>query len=103
MTGARIARIAAPGWLLRAAARTMDGVGRLTGRAMPMTGEGVEIATRVRPMQNSPRVAELGVTWRDSAATLRDLFQWFLDTGRLPPKAVPALYSTSLRTGKYSK
>jgi dihydroflavonol-4-reductase len=103
VTGAKIARIAAPGWLLRAAARTMDGVGRITGRPMPMTGEGIEIATRVRPMQNSPRVAELGVTWRDPAETLRDLFQWFLDTGRLPPKAVPALYSTSMRTANLSK
>ena len=90
-TGAHIPRIAAPGWLLRAAARTMDGVGRLTGRPMPMTGEGIEIATRVRPMQNSPRVAELGVAWRDPVETLRDLFQWFLDVGKLPPKAVPAL------------
>lgn len=90
-TGARIPRIAAPGWLLRAAARTMDGVGRLTGRPMPMTGEGIEIATRVRPMQNSPRVAELGVAWRDSVETLRDLFQWFLDIGKLPPRAAPAL------------
>jgi len=102
-TGAKIQRIAAPGWLLRAAARTMDGVGRFTGRPMPMTGEGIEIATRVRPMQNSPRVAELGVTWRDSVETLRDLFQWFLDSGKLPPKAVPALYTTSLRTANSSK
>lgn len=94
-TGAKIARIAAPGWLLRATARTMDGVGRFTGRPMPMTGEGIEIATRVRPMRNSPRVAELGVAWRDSVETLRDLFQWFLDTGRLPPKAVPALHPSA--------
>jgi nucleoside-diphosphate-sugar epimerase len=91
-TGAKIPRIAAPGWLLRAAARTMDGVGRWTGRPMPMTGEGIEIATRVRPMQNSKRVAELGISWRDPVETLRDLFQWFLDTGRLPPRAVPALH-----------
>jgi dihydroflavonol-4-reductase len=91
VTGASIARIAAPGWLLRAAARAMDGVGRLSGRPMPMTGEGIEIATRVRPMQNSPHVTRLGVAWRDPAETLRDLFQWFLDVGKLPPRAVPAL------------
>jgi nucleoside-diphosphate-sugar epimerase len=91
-TGAKIPRIAAPGWLLRAAARTMDGVGRWTGRPMRMTGEGIEIATRVRPMQNSPRVAELGICCRDSVETLRDLFQWFLDSGKLPPRAVPALH-----------
>jgi hypothetical protein len=70
----------------------MDGIGRWTGRPMPMTGEGIEIATRVRPMENSPRVTELGISWRDSVETLRDLFQWFLDTGKLPPRAVPALH-----------
>jgi hypothetical protein len=60
---------------------------------MLMTGEGIEIATRVRPMQNSKRVAELGISWRDPVETLRDLFQWFLDTGKLPPRAVPALHA----------
>lgn len=94
VTGARIRRIRAPGWLLRGAARTLDVVGRLTGRPMPMTGEGVEIATRFRRIPDSPRVAELGVTWRDPAETLRDLFTWFLDTGRLPPRAVPALVAS---------
>ncbi|HEB88347.1 MAG TPA: NAD-dependent epimerase/dehydratase family protein [Deltaproteobacteria bacterium] len=90
-TGARIPRISAPGWLLRAVARSMDGIGRLSGRRMPMTGEGVEIATRVRPMEDSKCVRELGIVWRDPVETLRDLFQWFLDSGKLPPRAVPAL------------
>ncbi len=106
-TGARVPRITAPGWLLRAVARSMDGVGRLSGWRMPMTGEGVEIATRVRPMQDSRRVGELGIVWRDPLETLRDLFQWFLDSGRLPPGAVPALrppdHSTSGRTSNRSK
>lgn len=91
VTGAEISRIAAPGWLLRFVARSMDVVGRLTGRNMPLTGEGIEIATRFRPMEDSKEVAALGVAWRDPAETLRDLFQWFLDTGRLPEKAVPSL------------
>jgi hypothetical protein len=58
---------------------------------MPITGEGIEIATRFRPMQDSARVAQLGVSWRAPEATLEDLFRWYLETGRLPPKAVPAL------------
>jgi nucleoside-diphosphate-sugar epimerase len=91
VTGARIARISAPGWLLRTAARTLDVVGRATGRTMPMTGEGVEIATRFRRMEDSPSVAELGVRWRDPAETLRDLFSWYVEAGKLPPGAVPAL------------
>lgn len=91
VTGATIPRIRAPGWALRLASRGMDQFGALTGRRMPMTGEGIEIATRVRPMQDSPRVAELGVVWRDADATLRDLFRWLLDAGRLPAAAVPTL------------
>jgi nucleoside-diphosphate-sugar epimerase len=91
VTGARIPRIAAPGWLLRGAARALDVVGAATGRSMPMTGEGVEIATRFRRIQDSPQVAALGVVWRDPAETLRDLYTWLLRAGRLPPRALPAL------------
>jgi hypothetical protein len=91
VTGARIPRIAAPGWLLRGGARTLDVVGRVTGRRMPMTGEGIEVATRFRAVADSPRVAELGVTWRPAQETIEDLFRWLLATGRLPAKAVPAL------------
>lgn len=91
VTGARIRRIAAPGWLLRGTARTLDAAARLTGRKMPITGEGIEIATRFRPMRDSPQVAQLGVSWRPARETIEDLFRWYLATGRLPPQAVPAL------------
>jgi hypothetical protein len=73
----------------------MDLVAKISRRQMPMTGEGIEIATRFRAMQDSKQIAALGVQWRDPAETLRDLFQWFLDQGRLPPQAVPALSKTS--------
>jgi nucleoside-diphosphate-sugar epimerase len=96
VTGASIPRVAAPGWLLRGVARSLDLIGKVTGRAMPFTGEAIEIATRFRAMEDSAQVAELGVSWRDPAETLRDLFQWFLDEGRLPPRAVPALSPTPI-------
>ena len=91
VTGATIPRIAAPGWLLRGAARTLDVVGKLTGKPMPMTGEGIEIATRFRKVEDSARIAELGVEWRPAAETLEDLFRWFVETGKLPAKVVPRL------------
>ncbi len=94
VTGAEIPRITAPGWLLRGAARTLDVVGKWTGRPMPMSGEGVEIATRFRKIGDSARIAELGIEWRPVAQTLEDLFRWFLATGRLPAKAVPRLAET---------
>ena len=95
VTGARIARISAPGWLLRTGARLLDQIGRLTGRKMPVSGEGIEIATRFQPMEDSRVIETLGVAWRPPEETLRDLFQWFLDEGRLPPEAVPALTRTA--------
>jgi hypothetical protein len=91
VTGAPIPRIGAPGWLLRAGARLLDVIGKWTGRKMPVSGEGIEIATRFQPLEDSKIIETLGVRWRAPDETLRDLFQWFLDSGRLPPKAVPAL------------
>lgn len=97
VSGARIPRIRAPGWVLRAASRTLDVVGRVTGQTMPMTGEGIEIATRFSKMSDSKAVAALGVTWRDPHATLSDLFAWFLEAGHLPASAVPALAASTRR------
>ena len=91
VTGARISRITAPGWALRVFARGLDIVGRITGRRMPMTGEGIEIATRFPVVETSPRVAELGVHWRPAEETIEDLFRWYLAAGKLRPSAVPAL------------
>ena len=91
VTGATISVIPGPGWLLRLFARTLDVVGRVTGKKMPMTGEGIAIATRWQPVADSKVVAELGVQWRPAQETLRDLFRWYVEVGRLPAKAVPAL------------
>ncbi len=91
VTGATIPRIRAPAPLLRVFARTLDVVGRVTGRKMPMSGEGIEIATRWPHVEDSPRVAEYGVRWRPAAETIADLFRWYVEAGRLPPKAVPRL------------
>jgi nucleoside-diphosphate-sugar epimerase len=91
VTGARIGRIAAPGWLLRGFARGLDVVGRVTGRTMPMTGEGIEIATRWERVEDSPIVETLGVCWRPAEETLADLFRWYVEAGRLPASAVPGL------------
>ena len=91
VTGAEIPRLAAPGWLLRLTGRSLDRVATLTGKRMPMTGEGLEIATRFPRMENSRQVAELGIDWRDPRETIRDLFVWLVEAGRLPASAVPSL------------
>jgi hypothetical protein len=43
-------------------------------------------------MHDSRQVAELGVGWRPAVETVADLFRWYIDAERLPPKAVPALF-----------
>lgn len=91
VSGARISRLRAPGWLLRAAGLAFDGVARLTGRSFPIGWEAMEIATRARRVPDSPEVAAEGVTWRDPAATLEDMFRWYLASGRVRPSALPRL------------
>lgn len=91
LSGAQIRRIRAPGWLLRAAGRAADGVARATGRTFPLSGEGMEIATRWRRVADSPQLDALGVAPRDPRETLQDMLRWMLAAGRLPASAVPGL------------
>ena len=95
VTGAHIRRIALPGWVLRAAGSLADRVRALTGKRLLITREGMEIATRWRPITDSPEIARLGVGWRDPSETLADVYRWFLDQGRIPARIVPALATPS--------
>jgi nucleoside-diphosphate-sugar epimerase len=91
VSGAKVGRMSAPGWLLRGAGRAFDAIARVTGRSFPIGFEAMEIATRARRVSDSPEVAALGVRWRDAAATLEDMFRWYLASGRIPARAVPQL------------
>ena len=91
VTGAQIGRIRAPGWLLRTAGRIADLLSRFSGRSLPITREGMEVATRWRPIEDSPAVSELGVRWRDPRQTLADVYAWFVEVGAIRAAAVPRL------------
>jgi nucleoside-diphosphate-sugar epimerase len=91
VTGAEIPRIPGSGWMLRSLARGLDVIGRLTGRSMPMTGEGIAIATLWQRVEDSKAVAELGVEWRPPEETLADVFRWYVDRSRLSASAVPKI------------
>ena len=101
VSGRRLRRLGAPGWLLRGAGRAFDALGRLTGRSYPLSGEGMEVATRWKPMADSPAIAELGVRWRPPRETLADMFRWYVAAGRLPARALPRLFpdEAAPRTG----
>jgi hypothetical protein len=47
------------------------------------------------PTDDSITQADLGVTWRDPAATLRDAARWLLHEGHLQPRHAPALVGSS--------
>jgi hypothetical protein len=53
--------------------------------------EGMEYATRTRPLPNSEALAELGVRLRPASETFADTLRWMLATGRLKPHHAPAL------------
>jgi nucleoside-diphosphate-sugar epimerase len=90
-TGAVVPRLGIPAPLMRGIGRTLDVASRITGRTFPFSGEGIEIATRWRPIADSPEIGEMGIHWRPAEETLEDLFRWLLAAGRLPAKAVPRL------------
>jgi len=91
VSGAQPRRLGAPGWVLRAMGRAADVVARVTGRSFLLSGEAMEVATRWKPMADSPEIARLGVGWRPASETLEDMYRWMLAAGRLPAKAVPRL------------
>jgi nucleoside-diphosphate-sugar epimerase len=91
VTGAKIGRIKAPGWLLRSAGSAGDLIGGLMGRSFPISREAMEVATRWRRVEDSPEIAKMDVHWRDPRETLADLYRWFAERGAIKPGAVPRL------------
>jgi nucleoside-diphosphate-sugar epimerase len=91
LLGRPIRRFAAPAPLLRALGSALDGVRRVRPLASLISREGMEYATRTRPLPNSEALAELGVTLRPARETFADTLRWMLATGRLKPHHAPAL------------
>lgn len=91
VAGVTLNRLRAPGWALRGGGRLFDAIASLSGRRFPISGEGMEVATRMMPAIDSPEVKMLGVDWRPARETLADLFRWYHATERIPARAIPAL------------
>lgn len=96
VTGAQVGVLRAPGFVLRGAGRLADALAKASGRSFMIGREAMEVATRWRAVDDSPAVAQLGVAWRDPAATLADVYRFFLERGALRPEAVPRLAAESL-------
>jgi dihydroflavonol-4-reductase len=91
VTGRTVKRIGAPGWLLRVMGAAADIVGGWTGKSFPLSREGLEIATRWIPIDDSPQVSELGLQWRPAEETLADMFRWYVACGWISARSMPAL------------
>jgi nucleoside-diphosphate-sugar epimerase len=92
VSGAKIPRVALPGWLLRGMGSAADLARAWTGRSFgPFTREALEIATLWQRVPDSPLVAELGVRWRDARETVEAVLRWGLANGRVRPAAAPRL------------
>ena len=91
MLGREIRRFRAPAPLLRTLGSALDGVRRVRPLRSLISREGMEYATRTRPLPNSEALAELGVTLRPAAETYADTLAWMLATGKLKPHHAPAL------------
>jgi hypothetical protein len=89
MLGRTIARVRAPGALLRLAGTALDLARRFRPLASPISREAMEYATRMRALPNDPVLGELGVALRPLTDTYRDTLAALAARGLLrgPPSA----------------
>jgi nucleoside-diphosphate-sugar epimerase len=89
LLGRKIARLRAPGVLLRLTGSAFDLVRRFRPVASPISREAMEYATRMRPLPTDPALEALGVTQRSLAETYRDTLRWLEATRRVAPAPRP--------------
>lgn len=92
--GRRVRRVPTPGPMLTGLGRGLDALKRVKRFDYPMTYEAALAMTSAVPTDDSATLADLGVTWRDPADTLRDAARWLLHEGLLQPRHAPALIGT---------
>jgi dihydroflavonol-4-reductase len=91
LTGNRVRRLRAPGWLMRAAGSVGEGMKRIYDFDFPLTRDAMEFTTRWPGADAEPTTRELGVRFRDVADTFRDTLVWMYRAGRLTAARVGKL------------
>lgn len=89
--GRPVRRMSAPAPVLRAMGSLVDLVRRFRPVDSLISREGMDHATRMRPLPNTPALAKLGVALRPLPETFEDTARWMLATGRLKPHHAPRL------------
>ena len=89
--GRRVRRVRTPGWSMTGLGRTIDLAKRLVPFDYPLTYEAALAMISAVPTDDTATLAELAVSWRPPAATLRDAVAWLLAEGYLRPEDAPAV------------
>lgn len=91
LTGNRIRRLRAPGWLMRGVGSVGDVLKRLHDFDYPLTRDTMEFTTRWPGADATRTTEELGIEFRDPADTFRDTLMWMYRTGKLTAAQVGKL------------
>ena len=93
--GRPVRRLSAPAPVLRALGSLVDLVRVFRPVDSLISREGMDHATRMRPLPNTPALAKLGVSLRPLRETFEDTARWMLAAGRLKPHHAPGLTARS--------
>jgi nucleoside-diphosphate-sugar epimerase len=93
--GRAVRRMSAPAPVLRALGTLVDLVRRVRPVDSLISREGMDHATRMRPLPNTPALAKLGISLRPLPETFEDTARWMLAAGRLKPHHAPKLMPAS--------
>jgi len=89
--GRPLRRLRLSGKTLRTLGSLMDGVRRLRRVDSLISREGMEHATRMRPLPNTPALERFGIVLRPVRESFTDTARWMLVAGRLRPHHAPGL------------
>lgn len=86
VTGRRLRKVKAPGWLLRQLGSAIDVAGKVVPIETPATGEGVKYATQWVFADDRKVRQELDFRYRPLEETLADTISWLADAGHIKPR-----------------
>ena len=93
--GRPLRRLRLSGRTLRALGSLVDGVRRLRPVSSLISREGMEHATRMRPLPNTAALGRFGIELRPLLESLEATARWMLAAGRLKPHHAPGLTARS--------
>ncbi len=93
LTGLEVRTVPAPGIVLRACGRVLDGVRSVVPVELPfaLTAETMSYATEWPSVDSSRTTEELGMSFREATETMADSLRWLAREGYLEPRHIGRL------------